>query len=365
MTPPDVKNGVYQYIFNHMRYMDLQQYQFSFLTKGGAALRRVPEYEMYRFGIYDLEGTQREDEGKFRRNMWKILENGFDIIHLHTSSWRGFLIEEIAMELKIPRVIVHSHSTGIDEISPAERAERLHTHEAYKKQFSMEYATDVWACSWMAADWLYGDSIPRNQIQIMKNAIDVEKYRYHSPTREAKRAQLGLHGKFVVGQIGRYAYQKNHEFLIRAFADAAQKNDSLYLLCIGEGELLPQLQRLTGSLGIANRVRYLGWQEHVEEYLQAMDLFCLPSRFEGLAISAIEAQAAGLPCLISEAVTREAAVTERVSFLPLEQQMWTKAILDSVRNSRRTGCAQEVVRAGYDIRLAAKRLEDMYECAEA
>ena len=102
------------------------------------------------------------------------------------------MIEEIAMERGIPRVIVHSHSAGIDEGTPGEREERIRTHESFKREFAMDYATDVWACSRLAADWLYGEAIPREQIRIMPNAIDTEKYRYQPERREQIREQLGL-----------------------------------------------------------------------------------------------------------------------------------------------------------------------------
>ena len=107
------------------------------------------------------------------------------------------------MELRIPGVIVHSHSAGVDEGTPREREERIRVHESFKRQFSMRYATDVWACSRLAADWLYGEAVPRDRIRIMPNAIDTGKYRYQPEKRDQMREQLGISNKFVVGNIGR------------------------------------------------------------------------------------------------------------------------------------------------------------------
>lgn len=363
MTPPDIHNGVYRYIFNHMQYMNLEQYPCAFLTKGAKELRKTLEYKKYGFDIYELKGTQREDEAKFREEIIDILNNRFDILHLHTSTWRGFLIEEIAMEYGVPRVIVHSHSTDIDEENVKERKHRMDTHEYYKERFSMKYATDVWACSKLAGEWLYGDLISKERIQVMPNAIDTEKYSYNINIRKKIRERFDLKDKFVVGNLGRYCYQKNQEFLLRFFSKACKKNETLHLLCLGEGEALPQLRILADTLGISAKVSLMEWQDNVEEFLQAMDVFCLPSRFEGLPISAVEAQAAGLRCLIADTITREIQITELVTFIPLKEKMWEKELLNICRNGdqQREGWDEIVAQAGYDIKFAAKRLEKMYE----
>lgn len=361
MTPPDINNGVYRYIFNHMQFMDDQRFQHAFLTKGAEELRNTYEYEKYGFEVYELNGTQRDNVEEFRREIIGILKNGFDIIHLHTSSWRGFMIEEIAMERHLPRVIVHSHSTGIDENDFKAREERIRVHEAFKHQFSMKYATDVWACSSLAADWLYGSQIPRNRIQILPNAIETERYRFSTERRRQMRQKLNLTDRIVIGNIGRYTFQKNQEFLISAFAEAHKIKPELYLLCIGEGELLPQLRELICSLEIANSVFCLEWQKNIEDYLQAMDIFCLTSRFEGFPISVIEAQTAGLRCLVSDMVTREIEITDLVTFLPLTQDRWVQEILNSDNQYPRKGRDMEAAHAGYDIRLAVKKLETLYE----
>ena len=114
MTPPDINNGVYHYIFNHMRHMNTQKYQFAFLTKGAEELRLTAEYRQYEFPVYTLHNRQRDSREGLRQEVVDVLGRGYDAIHLHTSSWRGFLIEEIAMEMGVGKVIVHSHSTGIE-----------------------------------------------------------------------------------------------------------------------------------------------------------------------------------------------------------------------------------------------------------
>lgn len=361
MTPPDVNNGVYRYIFNHMRYMDMGKYQFTFLTKGAEELKRTREYEQYKFPVYMLQNRQRDSALGLQREVAGILSQGYDMIHLHTSSWRGFLIEQTAMEMGMGKVIVHSHSTGIDVADEAERKRQREEHETYKKQFSMEYATDVWACSVFAADWLFGPGIPRERIQILPNAIDVRKYHFQPEKRRQIRAVLNVENRVLVGNVGRYSYQKNQEFLLRAFARAYTKNASLFLLCMGEGVIMERLKALSRQLDIEGSVLFLEWKNNVEDYLQAMDVFCLPSRFEGLPISAIEAQAAGLRCLISRHVTREVRITDLVTFLPLEEAAWGEELAGCGPDPHRDRQDEKIAGAGYDIRAAARRLEELYE----
>lgn len=360
MTPPNINNGVYRYIFNHMRYMDMQKYQFAFLTKGAAELKLTKEYQEYGFAVYMLQNTQRNNREELRKEIVSVLSRGYDVIHLHTSSWRGFLIEQIAVEMGIRKVIVHSHSSGIDVADDTERKKQMEEHKKYRDQFSMEYATDVCACSALAADWLFGSRIPRKQIQILPNAIDVERYRFNPKKRQEIRRFLNLENRIVIGNVGRYSYQKNQEFLVRAFAQAHVRNTSLFLLCMGEGKQLKHLVELIKQLNIEDSVLCMEWQENVEDYLQAMDTFCLPSKFEGLPISAIEAQAAGVRCLISDTVTREIQITDLVKFLPLKEVYWIEELAESEIDRYRDRQDEEIARAGYDIRIAAERLEELY-----
>ncbi len=361
MTPPIINNGVYKYIFNHMAYMDRERFQFDFLTRNAKALMKTEEYRKYGFSIQSFCNTERNNEEEMRKEISDILSRGYDAIHLHTSFWRGFLIEQIAMEMKIPKVIVHSHSTWVDVEDDKKREEILRVHNVYKEKFDFRYATDVCACSGLAGDWLYGDRIPREKIQILPNAIDVEKYRFRPEIRARLRKKLGLENKIVVGSVGRYCYQKNQGFLIRAFAKARKQNRKLFLLLIGGGELKDKLKKQIADLGLKDDACCLNWQDNVQDYFQAMDVFCLPSLFEGLGITCIEAQAAGLKCLLSDTIPGEAEVTDLVTFLPLEEQIWVEEMVQSEQAEERKQRENEIEAAGYDIRSAVKKLENLYE----
>lgn len=360
MTPPDINNGVHRYLFNHMKYLDQKEYQFSFLNRNAKDLMATREYQQYHFEIRSFQNTERESKDGLRKEIVRILSDGYDAVHLHTSIWRGFLIEEIAMELGIPKVIVHSHSTGIDDSCREGREKLQKIHEQYKQEFGFDRATDVCACSRLAGEWLFGTKIPRERIQIMPNAIEIEKYHFQEDVRKKVRNRLNLENRIVIGNVGRYSYQKNHEFLVKVFAKAYRNNHKLFLLLIGQGELLEHVRRLIKSLDIEEAVQCLDWQERVEEYLQAMDVFCLPSHFEGLPISAVEAQTAGLPCYIADTVTDETKITDLVTFLPLIEEEWQCALEHSRINDHREHFDQEIATSGYDIRQEVIKFEKLY-----
>lgn len=361
MTPPIINNGVYKYIFNHMEYIDRERYQFEFLTRNVKELEATEAYQKYGFRIQPFCHTERDNEEGLRREIEHILGQGYDAIHLHTSFWRGFLIEQIAMEMKIPKVIVHSHSTWVDVKDDKKREEMIRKHNAYKEAFDFRYATDVCACSRLAGDWLYGDRIPQEKIQILPNAIHVEKFIFRPKIRESIREKFGLQNRIVVGSVGRYCYQKNQGFLLKAFAMAKEYNKNPFLLLIGGGELRDELKKLIAELEIKEDVCCLNWQNNVNDYFQAMDIFCLPSLFEGLGITCIEAQAAGLKCMLSDTVPEEAAVTDLVTFLPLEEQLWAEEMARSKQAGERERKDDEIQAAGYDIKTAVKKLENLYE----
>lgn len=360
MTPSVVKNGVYRYIFNHLKYIDRDRFEFSFLMQDPKELMKTEEYEKYRFEIRSFSIPQRVDPVRFRKEIVEILSDRYDVLHLHTSYWRGFMIEEIAMELGIPKVIVHSHSSSIDQADTREREEQRKIHEEMKRQFDETYATDFWACSHMAADWLYGPQIDRHRIKIMPNAIETAKYTFCERDRNHYRVKYGLDGKLVLGHTGRFEYQKNHRFLIEVFAEVHARIPHSVLVLIGEGPEEASVREWVCARGLAETVLFLGWRDDVAEWLQAFDIYCLPSRFEGLPISLIEAQAAGLQCIVSSFVTREVQITDQVDFLELDVQQWCEKIEECAEPYERQDTSDQIICAGYDMEQQVKLLEKEY-----
>lgn len=361
MTPPIVNNGIYLYIFMLYKYIDKSRFEFEFLMQAPEELMKTKEYHEYGFKIRSFTTTQRENPEKFRKEIYDILSDGYDVLELHTSYWRGFMIEEIAMEIGIPRVIVHSHSSGLDNNDAVERDRQMKIHMQFKQAFGAQYATDFWACSWKAADWLYGDKIPRDKIKIVNNAIEVEKYQYNPILRENVRKQLGLENSFVIGHTGRFEYQKNHEFLLRVFKSVCLDKPYARLLLVGEGKLRENIEKYAEELGISKQVISLGWRNDIPELLQAMDMYCLPSRFEGLPIVMVEAQCADLKCITSSEVTEEAAILDDFQRLPLDEEVWVQNINQYISAPKKRDENIELIRkSGFDIKTEIKNIEKLY-----
>lgn len=369
LTPPYGFGGVHSFLFNYYKYMDRREFQFDLLSRSSHLT--VPDaYAGCRCGMVELPPKACPEREK-RERLIRIMGSGYDALHLHTSSWggRGFYLEEIAGEVGIPRVIVHSHSTNIADLNLDEstRQARYQRHQELKTQFREDMATDFWACSGLAADWLFGSQIPRDRIRIIKNAIDVERYRFSPERRERVRSALGIGESPLLGTVGGFTYLKNPEFLIDLFAGLHREHKDAKLLMVGDGELRPAMEKRIADQGLTGSVIMPGWTADVENYLCAMDCFLFPSRFEGFGIAPLEALAAGLPCVVSEAIPEELEFTERLRRMLLDRFRWAAAVEEMLRMGksidRRTGA--DVVRAaGYDVRLQAQVLERLYRGEE-
>lgn len=359
--PISANNGVKQYAENNWAFIDRNRFSFDF-----ALVRNIPAIKSELLaagaGVEELLVSADSQRDRYVEEAVKILRGKYDAVHLHTSFWKRLLIEEIAMECNVPKVIVHSHSTGVDITDEYVRKKAEVTHQALREQFGPSLATDFCACSQAAADWLFGDKVPRNKIVILKNAIHLEKYLFHSSKREYIRKQLGVEDDFVIGCVGRMVSMKNHLFLFEVLAELKQRIPQMRCLLAGEGPLEHTLRESARSLKIENNVLFLGQRNDIPDLLQAMDCFCLPSQFEGLGIVLIEAQAAGLPCVVSPAIPSEALVTPLAQPFPLETNVWAD-ILYSIAQERpeRQNMWEPLTAAGYNIQYQIKEVEKLYE----
>lgn len=359
LAPPGF-GGIDAYIFSHYKHMDQNEFQFDFLTQNHG-LAGAEQYKDFRYHVHPLSVTASTGRSEFIQYVTDVLRGNYDIFHIHTSYWTGFLLEELARKAGVRKIIVHAHSAFIDEQDDAKRAQLLCHHKEIKQAFSTELATDFWACSQFAADWLFGPQIPKEKIRILKNAIELERYRFNAEKRSHIRNKLGIENALVLGTAGRLSYQKNQMFLVELFKKFHQEHPRSKLIILGDGELRDDLNEQIHRSGLEQAVLMLGWKTDIEVYFQAMDIFLLPSRFEGLGIAALEAAASGLPCIVSDQVPSDVAVSETVRRVPLSISDWGRALEEmiQVRIDRQQGA--EIVRAvGYDVQQQAKVLESLY-----
>ena len=282
----------------------------------------------------------------------------YKIVHAHQDAWCSVFCKG-AYFAGVPVRIAHSR-TAISSFTAENIAKNLIKLPAKK------YATHYFAVSKLAGIWLFGKkNLQSGKVQIWKNAIDCEKFRFRKTVREKIRNQLGIENKKVLIHVGNFTPPKNQAYLLNVFKALSVKTDGYCLIFVG-GETAAGLQRDAKEkarvLGIAGDVKFLGNRPDVSELLQAADVFCFPSKFEGLPGAVLEAQAAGLPCIISQTITPEVRVLNTLKALPLtnSEELWKTEIESSFNVSRRD-TYQEMVRAGFDIKQLVNSLMKFYE----
>lgn len=351
--------GVTRSALKFWKYIDHDRFQFDFATCSPRL-----DFEQYIADqgckVHYISCYAEQDSEQFCKELREILLQGYDAVHLNTSWWKSFYAEQVAREVGIKKIVVHARSTSVDLTDDQQRERELLIHEQYKNKFSEEIATHFLACSTEAADFIFGSRISREKIRILHNALDIERYRFDEGKRADMRRRMGWENKFVIGTVGRMGYAKNHSFLIECFHEIQMIIENAVLLFVGSGELEEDLRNQVENYHIDDKVLFTGAVDNTEDYLQVMDLFALPSRFEGLPNVLIEAQAAGLICLSSSLITKEVKITDNVIFLELEKDKWINEMLHYAKGYARNRVDEQIRNAGYDIKQEIKILEGIY-----
>ena len=283
-----------------------------------------------------------------------------ETVHIDTDGFHRTVELFAARRAGVPRRIVHSHNTE------AEVAGRLGGSGLSRRVGQWLYnrlATDCLACSDAAGEWLFGRG-GRRGVRLIRNGLDTEKFRFNPETRAEKRRELGAGESLLLGHVGRFEAQKNHRFLLEIFRRVYTENPAAKLLLIGTGSLQEEIKQAARDAGVQDAVIFLGATDNPGAYYQAMDLFLMPSLHEGLPLTAVEAQASGLPCLLSDRISRQAALGTGCEFLPIDRgpDPWAEAVRKAAAapRSREKGAA-EIIAAGYDIRSSAEELLAVYQ----
>lgn len=362
-TVSNDKGGLTGYICQNYRYMDNKQVQFDFLTYETELDFRA---EFEKMGARFFVVPKPSHFLAYYQALKQICsQNQYKAIHFNIS-YANFIPLLAARLAGFSKIICHSHSTEIDDKRALVRGIKKCIHyigRALMPVLADEYLT----CSDLAGQWMYPESLRKgSHYHIAKNAIDLEKYRFNPELRNKMRKALGIgEHTFCIGHVGRFSYQKNHEFLIQVFAELHQQLPDSCLLLIGghmNGDAYYENARaLVKKLHLEECVQFLGVRKDVPDLMQAMDCFVLPSRFEGLGIVGIEAQASGLPCIVSDRVPRELDVCGNVRFISidLETQKWVQSLLQS---SKRGRCSTDgLAENGYEIHSAVRLILHFYD----
>ncbi|MFG6496244.1 glycosyltransferase family 1 protein [Fictibacillus sp. UD] len=293
----------------------------------------------------------------------KVLEEFFNeykdykIIHQHLSSLSYIVPLKTAKRHSVPVRIVHSHSTR-------EGGSFLHNFiHKWNRVFINSYATHYFSCSDLASKWMFNKQVLNsNSYRIINNGIQTSIFSFNKEKRNMVRDNLGLDEKFVVGHVGRLTYPKNHEFLIDIFNEYLKTEPNSVLLLVGDGELRSQIEKKIKDLNLENKVILTGKRDDISELLQAMDVFIFPSHFEGLPVTLVEAQASGLPCIVSDNVTKQVKITDNIAYVKLDNTIstWIETIFEFKKRHIRRDRSEYIIKARFDIETIAQDLQDFY-----
>lgn len=326
-----IGGGVEAVVMNYYRHIDRNKIQFDFICDEDST--NIPYDEIEKLGGRVIIVPPYQHIFAYLKKLKQIFkENKYKIVHSHINALSVFPLYA-AKCAGVPVRIAHSHSTS----NKKEWKKTLMKNML--RPFSKVFATDYMCCSELAGRWLFGNkTYDEGKVYLLNNAIDVEKFAYNEDVRKAKRKELEIaDDTFVIGHIGRFVAQKNHTFLIDIFNEVHKEKENSILLLVGQGPLENEIKEKVNRLGLSDSVKFLGQRDDVSELYQAFDVFLLPSLYEGLPVVGVEAQAAGLLCVLSSDMTKETKILESLEFLPLKQSVrdWANIIVERKKKYKR------------------------------
>lgn len=348
--------GVESVVMNYYHHIDREKIQFDFVIDGyGESLL---DAEILRLGgrIYKVEPYVKNIFRYIYQIACIVKKNRYEIVHSHMNTLAVFsLFAAWAAGARVR--IVHNHTM-------TDKTEILRSILKYiLRPFGSIFANCYFSCSKMAAAWMFGNKNISKDVRIIHNAIDVKKFFFSENSRLKYRNELDISPEtLVLGHVGRFVHAKNHEFLIDVLLEVLRRNKNVILLLIGDGPLYQKVKRKAEQIGCRANVKFLGLRKDVAELYNVMDIFLLPSWYEGLPIVSIEAQANGLPCLISDRISDECKITPLVTFmsLNLSAQDWAECII-RIPRIRNMMAGKDLRMAGFDIEIEARKLQSIYE----
>ena len=344
-------SGVSAVVMNYYSRLDHSRITFDFMLNEEPALDIRAYIESRGSKIFVMPALKAANTFRYIRALKEFYKtNDYKIIHGHVANSAVFYL---GLAKNAPHRLIHSHSTRSSDVFLKRVRNR------FLIMFIKSVATGYLACSKEAAGFLFGKA---ENVTIISNAIYAGKYTFSSEKREEIRSSLGLKDEFVIGHVGRFSAGKNHSFLIDVFQEIYKLNEDVRLILTGVGELYEEIAQKVKKLGLSDAIIFVGISDSIPAFMSAMDIFVLPSLFEGFGLVCVEAQASGLSVLASDNVPRVIDISGKVEFLSLDRSLWAKKLM-SLSANRDAGEKRENKVAGgmFDIETQAPRLCEYYE----
>ena len=346
--------GVEEYLMNVYRNLDRKEMQFDFIITDGNTVYCEEEIQNLGGKVYYPQNTKFIKKMLSLKKIIKQERKNHDTIYFNSCGMYNILPYLYAKIYRYKKIIVHAHNT-----KDTSRKEIIHMfHYINRWIISNFIATKMLACSRIAGEWIFGkNKIGKGKVEIIYNAIDIDRFKFNKNIRDKIRKELHIEGKFVIGHIGKFIYQKNHMFLLEVFNKVLEKRQDVVLLLIGEGNEKENIKDYVKNNQMDKNVLFLSTTKKIEELYQAMDLFVLPSKYEGLPVVGIEAQCNGLYCIFSDKITKELKLKDNVKFLDINHsEIWSKNIINLVANKAGRIENNEKIKRKYDIKKQINKI---------
>lgn len=362
------RGGLENFLMNVYRTLDKEQVQFDFLVTREVQGAFDEEIRSLGGKIYNIPQMAKVGYYQYKKTLYHFFKTHpeYHVVHCHRDALCGIYLRE-AKRAGISVRIAHSHTSKIGEPISIKGFLKSGVKQ-YFKYVTRKYCTNSFACAQLAGEWLFGKGGKQEKFQVLNNGIDIHNYTYSEEIREQVRETLGIEKQgFLIGHVGRFYYPKNHEFLIQVFQQVQEVVPQSHLCLVGNGELEKTVRQQVKALGLEEHVRFLGVREDVNQLLQAFDIFVFPSRFEGIPVTLVEAQASGVRCIVSDRITQEADIgLNLLEYLPIENsKVWAEILcrqysaLEQLRVQRRSN-KEQIIQSGYDIQTTAGLLQQFY-----
>lgn len=346
------KGGAETFMMNAYRNIDRTKIQFDFLIYDDFEDVKPYNKEIHELGgkIYSVPNPNKNILAYIHAVKKLLKDKHFDIVH-NEIFFGGGLNLLLAKQAGILKRVAHSHATTDGKGNSI----AINTIRKIFQRMLLKNATDYLACSHEAGIGLYGEDQP---FIFVPNGIDLESYKNIFQSKEEIRDELNIsRNAFVIGNIGRFEEQKNHDFLVDIFEKVVEKTSDSHLILIGEGSLEEKIKDKVINLELQSKVSFLGLRDDIPQLLKSMDVFLMPSLYEGLPISAVEAQAARLKIVLSTEVSEETALSENIHFISLEEapEKWAEIILNKPLGNKSINAMKL-----YDMKKTGKQMEKIY-----
>ncbi|MFG6394849.1 MAG: glycosyltransferase family 1 protein [Lachnospiraceae bacterium] len=341
--------GITSVIYNYCSNMDMDGLEFYFISSG--TVQKDIKNKFQNLGRIYETSNRKKHTFNYCKEIYRILKkHKFDVVHIHGNSGTMMIETTISKICGIRKILVHCHNTNC-------------RHPYLNKIMApvMKMTSDVYlACSNEAARWLFGNS----KYIVLKNSINVQMFQFNAGIRSFYRKEMKLEDCFVIGHVGHFTEQKNHDFIIDIFKHITNKEPKARLLLIGDGPYLKKIQEKAKAYKLTDKIVFTGVRKDITELYNVIDIFLLPSKWEGLPLVMLEAQASGLPLLVSDVITKEAKCTKKVFYKSLEDSSknWAEKILEIKSNNyiRQESFSEDLKKRGFDIKSETIKLKKIY-----